>query len=150
MGNICRSPTAEGIMLELLNQKGLRNQYECDSAGTHGYHVGEPADARMQRHANNRGYNLPSRSRKVHAASDFPHFDWILAMDNRNYADLRSLDSSGEFHPKIVKMTDFCKTHSVDEVPDPYYGGDAGFELVIDLLEDACLHFLQHLQAQHR
>lgn len=145
MGNICRSPAAEGIMQHLINQRGLADRFECDSAGTHGYHVGEPADERMRQHAAQRGYDLTSRSRKVHAASDFVHFDWIFAMDDRNYHELLALDPAREYSHKIRKMTNFCQRIQSSEVPDPYYGGSAGFELVLDILEDACEHFLEQL-----
>ena len=148
MGNICRSPTAEGIMLQLIRNNGLENLIECDSAGTHGYHVVEPADVRMRKHAQIRGYDLPSRTRKIHPANDFPYYNWILVMDDRNYQDVRALDSSREYASKIRRMTDFCQLMKVNEVPDPYYGGDAGFELVIDILEDACARLMERLKAE--
>ena len=148
MGNICRSPTAEGIMHHLIRKDRLENLIECDSAGTHGYHVGEPADSRMRKHAQIRGYDLPSRSRKLHPESDFPYYDWILVMDDRNYQDVLGLDSSRDYVPKIRRMTDFCQTMKVNEVPDPYYGGDTGFELVIDILEDACAGLMDRLTAE--
>ena len=136
MGNICRSPTAEGIMLHLIRKDGLEELIECDSAGTHGYHVGEPADSRMLKHAQIRGCDLPRRSRKLHPVSDFPYYDWILVMDDRNYQDVIGLDSSREYASKIRRMTDFCQLMKVNEVPDPYYGGDQGFEDVLDILDD--------------
>ena len=148
MGNICRSPTAEGIMLQLIRNNGLENLIECDSAGTHGYHVGEPADVRMRKCAQIRGYDLPSRTRKIHPASEFPYYNWILVMDDRNYQDVRALDSSREYSSKIRRMTDFCERMKENEVPDPYYGGDEGFELVIDILEDACAGLMERLKAQ--
>ena len=148
MGNICRYPTAEGIMLQLIRNNGLENLIECDSAGTHGYHVGEPADVRMRKRAQIRGYDLPSRTRKIHPASDFPYYNWILVMDDRNYQDVRALDSSREYSSKIRRMTDFCERMKENEVPDPYYGGDEGFELVIDILEDACAGLMERLKAQ--
>ena len=148
MGNICRSPTAEGIMLHLIRKDGLEELIECDSAGTHGYHVGEPADWRMLNHAQIRGYDLPSCSRKIHPASDFPYYDWILVMDDRNYQDVIDLDSFREYASKIRRITDFCQMMKANEVPDPYYSGDAGFELVIDILEDACVGLMERLKAQ--
>ena len=135
-------------MLHLISEDGLENLIECDSAGTQGYHVGEPADSRMRKHAQIRGYDLSSRSRKLHPESDFPYYDWILVMDDRNYEDVLGLDSSREYAYKISKMTDFCQTMKVNEVPDPYYGGDAGFELVIDILEDACAGLMERLKAE--
>ena len=119
MGNICRSPTAEGIMHHLIRKDGLENLIECDSAGTHGYHVGEPADSRMLMHAQIRGYDLPSRSRKLHPESDFPYYDWILVMDDRNYQDVMGLDSSREYAPKIRRMTDFCQSMRVMKSQTP-------------------------------
>ena len=148
MGNICRSPTAEGIMLQLIRNNGLENLIKCDSAGTHGYHVGEPAEVRMRKHAQIRGYDLPSRARKIHPASDFPYYNLILVMDDRNYQDVRALDSSREYASKIRRMTDFCEKMKENEIPDPYYGGDEGFELVIDILEDACAGLMERLKAQ--
>ena len=148
MGNICRSPTAEGIMLQLIRNNGLENLIKCDSAGTHGYHVGEPAEVRMRKHAQIRGYDLPSRARKIHPASDFPYYNLILVMDDRNYQDVRALDSSREYASKIRRMTDFCERMKENEIPDPYYGGDEGFELVIDILEDACAGLMERLKAQ--
>ena len=135
-------------MLYLISKDELENLIECDSAGTHGYHAGEPADSRMRKHAQIRGYDLPSRSRKLHPESDFPYYDWILVMDDHNYEDVLGLDASREYAHKIKRMTDFCQTLKVNEVPDPYYGGDAGFELVIDVLEDTCAGLMESLKAE--
>ena len=135
-------------MHHLIRKDGLENLIECDSAGTHGYHVGEPADSRMRKHAQIRGYDLPSRARKIHPASDFPYYNLILVMDDRNYQDVRALDSSREYASKIRRMTDFCERMKENEIPDPYYGGDEGFELVIDILEDACAGLMERLKAQ--
>ena len=103
---------------------------------------------RMRKCAQIRGYDLPSRTRKIHPASDFPYYNWILVMDDRNYQDVRALDSSREYASKIRRMTDFCERMKENEVPDPYYGGDEGFELVIDILEDACAGLMERLKAQ--
>ena len=102
----------------------------------------------MRKHAQIRGYDLPSRTRKIHPASDFPYYNWILVMDDRNYQDVMALDSSREYASKIRRMTDFCERMKENEVPDPYYGGDEGFELVIDILEDACAGLMERLKAQ--
>lgn len=146
LGNICRSPSAEGVMKTLIKAEGLEKQIACDSAGTIGYHEGEPADSRMRKHAKNRGYNLTSISRKFNPNSDFDRFDLIIGMDNQNIQDLRDLDRDGKYQDKIIKMTDFCQKLNADIVPDPYYGGDAGFETVIDILEDACEGLLIQLK----
>ncbi|PCI23649.1 MAG: phosphotyrosine protein phosphatase [SAR324 cluster bacterium] len=145
LGNICRSPTAEGVMKALIKQQGLEKQIFCDSAGTIGYHEGNPADARMCRHAQQRGYNLTSISRPVAADVDFRRFDLIIGMDQQNIQDLQALDQAGLFSDKIVKMTDYCRNLNVDAVPDPYYGGEQGFENVIDIIEDACNGLLAEL-----
>ncbi|MDR2927566.1 MAG: low molecular weight phosphotyrosine protein phosphatase [Cytophagaceae bacterium] len=146
LGNICRSPSAEAVMKSLVSQRNLGNFYEIDSAGTAAYHTGEKADARMRRHATKRGYNLTSVSRPVHPAHDFDYFDMIIGMDNRNIRDLTQLAANDILRQKICKMTDFSKNMDVLEVPDPYYSGDAGFELVLDILEDACQGLIEKIE----
>ena len=136
--NICRSPAAEGVFRQLVKERGLEYAFEIDSAGTAGYHAGEPADRRMQQHARKRGYNLTSISRKFNPAVDFDKFNLVVAMDNENVSNLKRMARSPEDLAKISKMTDFSKTRNYTEIPDPYYGGDDGFELVLDLLEDSC------------
>lgn len=137
MGNICRSPAAEGIMKQKLEERGLENSFHIDSAGIHGYHEGELPDPRMRAHASRRGYNLVSRSRPV-IEEDFFNFDLIIAMDDDNIRNLNRKSPDANSRQKIRRMTDFCQKYSDDHVPDPYYGGAAGFEHVLDLLEDAC------------
>ena len=137
MGNICRSPAAEGIMKEKLREKGLDKSYYIDSAGIHGYHEGELPDSRMRQHASRRGYNLTSRSRPV-KYDDFFEFDRIIGMDDSNIYDLNRKAPDEASRLKICRMTDFCRIFPDDHVPDPYYGGASGFEKVLDLLEDAC------------
>ncbi len=146
MGNICRSPSAEAVFNAKLREKELQDVYECDSAGTIGYHAGEPADERMQRHANQRGYRLTSISRKVEVLSDFEEFDLIIGMDDDNMEALEQMKSRGGGKAELYKMTDFCTNFEERSVPDPYYGGAAGFELVLDLLEDACEGLIRHLE----
>lgn len=148
MGNICRSPSAEAVFNAKLREKELQDVYECDSAGTIGYHAGEPADERMQRHANQRGYRLTSISRKVDVKSDFEDFDLIIGMDDDNMEALEQMQSRTEGKAKLYKMTDFCTTFEERSVPDPYYGGAAGFEQVLDLLEDACEGLINHLESE--
>ncbi len=147
MGNICRSPCAEGIMQFLIKQQGLEDEIECDSAGTIDYHHGDSADPRMQEHADLRGYELNSTARKF-ILQDFENFDWIITMDENNYSQIRLLDPNNSFTHKIRRMTDFCETTKISSVPDPYYGGNRGFETVIDILEDACGGFLKYLKSK--
>ena len=148
LGNICRSPSAEAVFRALIDKAGLANEISCDSAGMISYHAGEVADSRMQRHAIRRGYDLTSISRPFKAGSDFERFDYIVAMDHENRRDLVSHDPAGKYRDKIVMMTDYCRVHDDDVVPDPYYGGDAGFERVLDLLEDACAGLLAHMSGK--
>lgn len=137
LGNICRSPMAEGVFNKLIFEKGIHKNYIVDSAGLIAYHQGELADSRMRAHAARRGYNLIHRSRPVRAA-DFEKFDLIIGMDDQNIRGLQNLAHTPEQTAKIRRMTDFCVNLPATEVPDPYYGGEQGFEYVIDLLEDAC------------
>ncbi len=143
MGNICRSPSAEAVFTGLVKNNGLAKTFEIDSAGTTAYHVGERADRRMQAHALKRGFNLTSISRLFDAETDFDYFDLIIGMDDENMHALKNRARNSEDLAKLHKMTDFSKEMNYDEVPDPYYGGDAGFELVLDLLEDACEGLLE-------
>ena len=138
MGNICRSPSAEAVFTGIVKDSDLSNKFEIDSAGTTGFHVGQPADKRMQTHAIKRGFNLSSISRLFNADTDFDYFDMIIGMDDENITSLKNMARNESEINKIHKMTDFSKEWSYNEVPDPYYGGDEGFELVLDLLEDAC------------
>jgi protein-tyrosine phosphatase len=142
MGNICRSPAAEGVFRHLVQQSGRSGEFDIDSAGTIGYHAGSPADARMRAAAEKRGYLLESRARRIDSA-DLDEFDWIVVMDDDNYRDVMALDSGSR--ARVVRMCAYCDVHDVDEVPDPYYGGAAGFEHVLDILEDACANFLRRI-----
>lgn len=147
LGNICRSPSAEAVMKAIVNKAGMNDLFEIDSAGVTGYHAGEPADQRMQRHALQRDIHLTSISRQVRSPDDFKYFDYVIGMDDQNMDDLFHLCPSGNgYSNKIKKMTDYCTTHSNTSVPDPYYGGAAGFELVLDILEDACEGLLESIQ----
>lgn len=145
LGNICRSPAAEGVMQSLIDDAGLQGVFEVDSAGTYAGHQGELPDNRMRIHARRRGYELTHRSRPV-KESDFERFDVIVAMDDSNYAKLRRLAPTPEEEKKIVRMADYCRhPQGYDYVPDPYYEGAEGFELVLDMLEDACAGLLESL-----
>jgi len=137
LGNICRSPSAEAVFKGLLKKRGLNHKFTVDSAGTSGWHVGEPADKRMQKHAAKRGYSLDSISRQFEPDEDFDRFDLIIGMDDENILALKRVARGQADLEKIYKMTDFSIDWSYSEVPDPYYGGEEGFELVLDLLEDA-------------
>lgn len=147
-GNICRSPTAEAIMKKLVHTQGVEQQVVCDSAGIIGYHIGEKADSRMRARASLRGYHLLSRSRQFAPEQDFDHYDHIIVMDDENYDDLMAMDEWGKYGETVSRMVDYCENYDVPIVPDPYYGGDAGFDLVLDLLEDACQGLLSHLNLQ--
>lgn len=140
MGNICRSPTAEGVFRQLVDEAGRSSEFLIDSAGTIGFHAGHPADSRMQAAANDRGYRLESIARQVER-TDFDRFDLIVAMDDDNFRDLNAMNHGSS--AEIVRMCDYCKEHDATEVPDPYYGGERGFYTVIDILEDACQNLLR-------
>ena len=144
MGNICRSPAAEGVFQKLVDDAGRATEFDIDSAGTIGYHSGDPADSRMRAAAAGRGYDLTSRARRIER-SDFGNFDLIVAMDDDNFRDIRSLDTGQG--ARVVRMCDYGKRHGHLEVPDPYYGGSQGFENVLDILEDACGALLEDLDS---
>ncbi|KAI9134839.1 low molecular weight protein-tyrosine-phosphatase [Acaryochloris sp. CCMEE 5410] len=145
LGNICRSPSAEGIMNHLLQQEQLTHQYQCDSAGTSSYHIGASPDRRMAAAGLRQDIVLTGNSRQVQP-EDFADFDLILAMDRQNYRDLVAMNPDEQYADKIQMMCDFCSNFADKEVPDPYYGGPSGFDYVIDLLLDACSGLLDHLQ----
>ena len=144
LGNICRSPSAENIMNHLIAEAGLTDQISCDSAGTSGYHVGAAPDRRMNNAASKRGIKLQGKSRKMTPA-DLQQFDLILAMDRENYQDILYLDREGKYEDKVRLMCDFATNKRDREVPDPYYGGQDGFDYVIDLLLDACAGLLDYV-----
>lgn len=138
LGNICRSPAAEGVFREIVKETGKEDRFEIDSAGTGGWHCGELPDSRMRLHARQRGLNLNHTCRKV-SASDFDDFDLIIGMDAQNVADLRRLAPTLEGARKVVPMGAFIdESLHYDYVPDPYYEGAEGFELVLDLLQNGC------------
>ncbi|MEG1616409.1 MAG: low molecular weight protein-tyrosine-phosphatase [Bacteroidales bacterium] len=144
LGNICRSPSAQGIMEKLIDDRKMTSCISVDSAGTYGGHQGELPDSRMRAHARKRGYELTHRSRQVKRV-DFETFDLIIAMDDRNYHDLMELAPDLESQAKIRRMVEFSDNLMHDHVPDPYYSGADGFELVLDILEDACKGLLEEL-----
>ncbi len=145
MGNICRSPTAEAVFRHYVEQEGLAGHIHIDSAGTHDYHIGEAPDARTQRAARQRGYDMSMlRGRQVEAG-DFRRFDYVLAMDEANLDILKRLrpqDAQGH----LGLFLEFAQRHGEREVPDPYFGGADGFEHVLDLVEDAAHGLLLHVR----
>jgi protein-tyrosine phosphatase len=149
MGNICRSPTAEGVFRKLVEEQALDTMIGVDSAGTHAYHVGEMPDKRAQTAATNRDVNLSKlRGRKFNAA-DFHEFDFIMAMDRDNYSNIKAKDP-GNGKAEVALFLDYATNYTETEVPDPYYGGNNGFEFVLDLVEDASAGLLQHIREQHK
>jgi len=147
MGNICRSPTAEGYFQHIVEAAGLTDQIKTDSAGTHAYHIGSPPDNRAQAAAGKRGIDLSSlRGRKVENR-DFKQFDYVLAMDSSNHADLE--DVAGGVADNLYMFLEFAENFAEREVPDPYYGGDHGFEQVLDLIEDASRGLLNEIRKKH-
>lgn len=136
MGNICRSPMAEGVSRVLAERAGLTSILELDSAGTHGYHEGELPDQRARKVAASRGYDLTGLRARSVREQDFSRFDHILVMDRQNLAFLHR-SCPAEYHPKLGLFLDYADGLALDEVPDPYYGGVEGFEKVLDLCEQA-------------
>lgn len=148
MGNICRSPTAQGVFEKVVEQEGLSEVILIDSAGTHAYHVGERPDARATQAAAKRGIDLSTQRARRVAADDFTAFDYVLAMDRANYEDLLSI-SATEHTYKLRLFLDFAPELAEQEVPDPYYGGATGFERVLDLIEQAARGLLTDIRQQH-
>jgi protein-tyrosine phosphatase len=147
MGNICRSPTAEGVLRAHLERAGLAASVEVDSAGTLGYHAGEPPDGRAQKAAAKRGYDLSRlRARRVKDA-DFLRFDMILAMDRDNLASLKQVCPPAQ-HDRLGLFLEYARNFADEEVPDPYYGGPEAFEYVLDLAEDAATGLIEVLRQQ--
>jgi len=146
LGNICRSPAAEAICIDLIKKKGLNDGFIVDSAGTGSWHIGKKADARMRISAERRGLNILSTARQINT-KDFENFNYILAMDNSNFKninDLKNRNSSSDFS-SIKKIQDFRSVFKDLEVPDPYFGGDEGFDHVLDILEDSVGGFLESI-----
>jgi protein-tyrosine phosphatase len=146
MGNICRSPTAQGVFRALLQREGLSDRILTDSAGTIAYHVGEKPDRRAMQTAMKRGVDLSDLRARRTRAEDFEAFDYVVAMDRANYNDLREICPPG-YEDRLYLFLDFAPHLPEDEVPDPYYGGVAGFDRVFDLVEDASRGLLKHILA---
>lgn len=144
MGNICRSPAGHCVLQHLVDEAGLSDQFEIESAGTIGFHIGNPPDQRMQQTMRARGIPIIGRSKKL-CRADLEYYDLILAMDTDNLAGAQSLDPSQTLWNKLKLFCDYCVEHDETEVPDPYYGGDQGFEHVMNLIEDGCRNLLKSL-----
>ena len=145
MGNICRSPTAHGVFLDLVKKEGLDDRIHVDSAGTHAYHVNEPPDPRAREAALKRGVDLQELRARKAIEQDFYEYDHILVMDESNYSHLESIAPEGHKH-KLTLFLDYAPHLGVKEVPDPYYGGRNGFERVLDLIEAASEGLLKDLK----
>lgn len=144
LGNICRSPTAQGVVQHQVDQRGWTERYELDSAGTAAYHVGEPPDRRAIHAARQRGIDISQQRARAISVADFQAFDYVIAMDDDNRGNLLTLAPAGERN-RVHLMMAFAPDAGYREVPDPYYGGESGFERVLDLLEVAGRGLLDHL-----
>lgn len=148
MGNICRSPTAEGVFQALIEREQLTAKIQIDSAGTHAYHIGNPPDARSQQAAQRRGVDLSRQRARQVRHEDFLEFDYVLAMDHSNYEDLLEL-CHPDYESRLRLFLDFAPQQKERDVPDPYYGGAQGFERVLDLIEQASIGLLAEIRTQH-
>jgi protein-tyrosine phosphatase len=148
MGNVCRSPTAEAVFRGRVAAAGLAERIACASAGTHGFNAGAAADARARAAAGRRGYDMSKARGRAIAVEDFDRYDLILAMDRQNLDALREICPEGR-QERLRLLMEFARRHDVMEVPDPYYSNAQGFELVLDMIEDACGALLEHVRAQY-
>lgn len=148
LGNICRSPTAEGVFRALAEREGLAGRIEVDSAGVGSWHVGSPPDRRAQRAARRRGIDLSGQRARQAEAQDFRRFDYVVAMDPANRRELERLCPPGEEH-RLHLLMDFAPELGRRDVPDPYYGGAGGFEAVLDMIERASQGLLAHIRKNH-
>lgn len=146
LGNICRSPTAHGIFRERVRQENLSQVILVDSAGTSGWHIDEPPDKRTSMAAKARGFDLSDLRGRAFIRDDFSNFDYILAMDKNNLAEIKKLQPS-DYCGHVGLFLDFTSQSHTNEVPDPYYGGDQGFQAVLDLVEQGCMGLLNHIKA---
>lgn len=147
MGNICRSPAGESVLNHLLLNHPLRHRVVCDSAGTTGYHSGASADRRMRKALESRGIEVAGTARQITAA-DLRDFDLILAMDQENLADIRALDPEQQYADKVQLFGAFCRLTPGEDVPDPYYGAECGFDQVMDMLLDGGTELVKYLEQQ--
>ena len=144
LGNICRSPAAEGIFRQLVAQRHLEHDFFIDSAGIGSWHIGDLPDPRMRRCGTRHGYTFNSRARQL-SSDDFDQFDYIIGMDHDNLRDIKAKARRAEDETKVLLMADFLRHHDSATIPDPYYGGDRDFDHVVELLEDACESLLDWL-----
>ncbi|MGB5705341.1 MAG: low molecular weight protein-tyrosine-phosphatase [Arenicellales bacterium] len=147
LGNICRSPTAEGVFRQFLSKRNLLEQFEVDSAGTGNWHIGSPPDKRAQLAASTRGIDISSLRARQISDADIHRFDYIIAMDHSNQRELVALAGQARAH-KIRLLLEFTEIIGLDEVPDPYYGGDRGFDQVLDMIEEASEGLITHILKQ--
>lgn len=151
LGNICRSPAAQAVMQREVDEAGMTNDFLIDSAGIGNWHVGSLPDKRMRRHGAARGLRIDHLARQFHADSDFGKFDYIIVMDDDNYRTVTAMARTESDRKKVIKMADYLRNHPKSHsVPDPYYGGDADFELALDLIEDGCAHLLKALTREEK
>jgi len=149
MGNICRSPTAEGVFTHLVQEAGLSDRIEIDSAGTHSYHIGKTPDQRAQAAALQRGFDLSQLRGRQACTEDFVQFDYILAMDRDNVSNLKLIRPKSDCSSKLSLFLEFAEQATESEVPDPYYGQGQGFEHVLDLVQQASAGLLEHIRQQY-
>ena len=148
LGNICRSPTAHGVFATLVEKSGYSELISVDSAGTGDWHLDHAPDKRTTQVAASKGYDLSTLRARLVTSADFAQFDYIIAMDNANLKDLREMQPQG-YAGHLGLFLDFSEQSAVEEVPDPYYGGEEGFEQVFDLIEEASQGLLRHIQSRH-
>lgn len=148
LGNICRSPTAEGVFRHVVEDAGLMDHIEIDSAGTHAYHIGDPPDIRSQEAARRRGIELSGLRGRKATPEDIEQFDYILVMDEENLSNLLAICPTG-LDEKIRLFLEFAPNRPEREVPDPYFGGESGFERVLDMIDEASHGLLAHLRQRH-
>lgn len=150
LGNICRSPTAHGVCEALIREKGLQHSIQCHSSGTSDWHIGKLPDERAIKAASQRGYDLTQlRAEQINAHSDFEQLDYILPMDNANMADLQQVVPA-DFKGKLALFLDYHPDAALNEVPDPYYGGEEGFTPVLEMIETACNNLLAEIIDNHQ
>ena len=145
-GNICRSPSAEGVFRDIVNEQKLSQFFYIDSCGTHGYHTGQSPDSRSQYAAMKRGIDISQQIARTIEENDFNRFDYILAMDNYNLSFLQSM-ADEDYLDKIHLFLEYDENSKLIEIPDPYYGGEDGFEIVLDLLQQASIGLIKHLKS---
>jgi len=149
LGNICRSPLAEGIFRDLVDKKGLNDKFTCDSSGTSGWHIGEPPDSRSELIAKKHGITLDHFGQQL-SREDFENFDYIIAMDKDNFRNIKAANGFEKFNGEnLLLMREFDDVAPNSDVPDPYFGGPEGFQHVYDMLNRSCNNFLEHLLEKH-